>query len=98
MAPRKVNKPRKSAKYYRENKDAREKKKQTDKKVNDRPVQRAKRAELARERRKRGMMGKGGKDLSHTKDGRLVKENASSNRARNRGKKQVIIFFGGGDK
>lgn len=87
MAPRKVNKPRASAKYYRENKDAREKKKQTDKKVNARPSQKAKRAELARERRKRGMMGKGGKDLSHTKDGRLVKENASKNRARNRGKK-----------
>lgn len=98
MAPRKVNNPRKSAKYYRENKEAREKKKKTDNKVNARPSQKAKRAELARERRKRGMMGKGGKDLSHTKDGRLVKENASANRARNRGKKQVIIFFGGGDK
>jgi hypothetical protein len=33
------------------------------------------------------MDGKGGKDLSHTKDGKLVKEDPSANRARNRGKK-----------
>jgi hypothetical protein len=33
--------------------------------------------------RKRGMMGKGGDDLSHTKSGRLVKESPSKNSARN---------------
>jgi len=32
-------------------------------------------------------MGKGGKDLSHTRSGSLVKEDPSRNRARNRGRK-----------
>ena len=87
MAPPKVAKPRATAKYYRTNAKARAKKAQTDREVNARPGQRAKRRELAEERRERGMMGKGGEDLSHTKNGRLVRENASTNRARNRGKK-----------
>jgi len=87
MAPRKVAKPRATAKYYRTNATARAKKASTDKKVNARPDQLEKRRKLAEERRERGIMGKGGKDLSHLKDGRLVRENASTNRARNRGKK-----------
>lgn len=87
MAPPKVTKPRATARYYRTNAKARAKKAETDKEVNARPGQQAKRRELALERRDRGIMGKGGKDLSHTKDGRLVRENASANRARNRGKK-----------
>ena len=40
------------------------------------------RQELNQERRKRGVYGKGGKDMSHTKDGKLVAEDASKNRAR----------------
>jgi len=87
MAPPKVSNPKRSARYYRSNLDARRKKAATDKKVNARPGQKAKRAELAKVRRERGVMGKGGKDMSHTKDGRIVAENASKNRARNRGKK-----------
>jgi len=87
MAPRKVANPRRSAKYYRENPEARAKKAQTDKKVNSRPEQKEKRAELVKVRREKGVYGKGGKDMSHTKDGRIVAENASTNRARNRGKK-----------
>lgn len=35
------------------------------------------------ERRRRGIAGKGGGDLSHTKKGTLVRENRSKNRARN---------------
>lgn len=35
------------------------------------------------ERRRRGIAGKGGGDLSHTKKGTLVRENRSTNRARN---------------
>ena len=35
------------------------------------------------ERRRRGIAGKGGKDLSHTKSGKMVLESASKNRARN---------------
>jgi hypothetical protein len=34
-------------------------------------------------RRKAGIAGKGGPDMSHTKSGRMVKENATKNRARN---------------
>jgi len=87
MAPPKVSNPKRSARYYRSNPEARRKKAATDKKVNARPGQKAKRAELAKVRRDRGVMGKGGKDMSHTKDGRIVAEDASKNRARNRGKK-----------
>jgi hypothetical protein len=87
MAPRRVANPRRSAKYYRDNPEARAKKAETDKKFNKKPEQRAKRAELVDVRRERGVYGKGGKDMSHTRDGRIVAENASSNRARNRGKK-----------
>lgn len=87
MAPRKVANPRRSAKYYRDNSEARAKKKTYDTKFNEKPQQRAKRSELTSERRKRGVAGKGGKDMSHTRDGRMVAENPSTNRARNRGKK-----------
>jgi len=87
MAPPRVSNPKRSAKYYRSNPDARRKKAATDKKVNARPEQRKKRSELTTERRRRGIAGKGGKDMSHTKDGRIVAEDPSKNRARNRGKK-----------
>ena len=87
MAPPKVPNPKRSAKYYRSNPEARRKKAATDKKVNARPEQRKKRSELTTERRRRGIAGKGGKDMSHTKDGRIVAEDPSKNRARNRGKK-----------
>jgi len=87
MAPPRVSNPKRSAKYYRSNPEARRKKAATDKKVNARPGQKAKRAELSKERRRRGIMGQGGKDMSHTKDGRMEPEDPSKNRARNRGKK-----------
>jgi hypothetical protein len=46
------------------------------------------RAELNKANRKAGTYGnKDGKDMSHTKSGKLVKEAQSKNRARNRGKK-----------
>jgi hypothetical protein len=87
MAPSRSSKPKSSAQYYRDNPEAREKKAAYDTEFNKKPDQRAKRAELSAERRKRGIDGKGGDDLSHTKDGRLVRENPSTNRGRNRGKK-----------
>jgi hypothetical protein len=87
MAPRKVASPRRSAKYYRENPEARAKKKAYDTRFNEKPEQRKKRSENTTERRERGIAGKGGKDVSHTKDGRTVLEDPSTNRARNRGKK-----------
>ena len=46
------------------------------------------RAALNKANRKAGTYGnKDGKDMSHTKSGKLVKECQSKNRARNRGKK-----------
>ena len=46
------------------------------------------RASLNKANRKAGTYGnKDGKDMSHTKSGKLVKESQSKNRARNRGKK-----------
>ena len=87
MAPPKVANPRKTARFYQASAKARAAKKRTDTVFNARPDQMDKRAELARERRARGVMGKGGKDMSHTKDGRIVAESPSRNRARNRGKK-----------
>jgi len=35
------------------------------------------------ERKKRGIAGKGGPDMSHTKSGRMVAENRTKNRGRN---------------
>jgi hypothetical protein len=87
MAPRKTANPKKTAQYYRDNPDARKKKAETDKEFNKKPEQIKKRTELKQERRDRGVDGKGGKDMSHTKDGKIVAEDASKNRARNRGKK-----------
>lgn len=83
MAPRKSSSPGKSARNYRKNPASYKKKLAADKRRNSTPAQKAYRARLAAERRKRGMMGKGGSDLSHTKSGRLVKESPKKNRARN---------------
>ena len=48
------------------------------------------RTRLNKENRKRGTYGNGdGKDLSHTTGGKLVQEDQSTNRARNRGKKKT---------
>jgi len=87
MAPRKTANPKKTAQYYRDNPDARKKKAETDKEFNKKPEQVKKRTELKQERRDRGIDGKGGKDMSHTKDGKIVAEDSSKSRARNRGKK-----------
>jgi hypothetical protein len=70
-----------SARYYRDNPDARKKKAATDKKVNARPEQRKKRSELVKERRKRGIYGNGSSyDVSHQKDGSTKMEHKSKNR------------------
>ena len=73
----------KSARYYASNPEARKKKKAYDTKYHSTSKRRKYRSDLAKARRKRGIMGKGGGDLSHTKSGRLVRESASKNRARN---------------
>lgn len=86
MAPRKTSNPKKTAQYYRDNPEAYKKKLNKATKDNSSEEDKAYRAELAKERRKRGVMGKGGKDMSHTKDGKIVPEDPSTNRAR-KGKK-----------
>lgn len=59
-----------------------------DKEYQSSPQRKKYRVELNKENRKAGTYGnKDGKDISHTKSGKLVKEAQSKNRARNRGKK-----------
>jgi len=76
----------KSAKYFASNPEARKKKQEYNKEFNKRPDQKRKRVEVNRANRQAGTYGKMskmGKDRSHTKDGRLVLESSSKNRARN---------------
>ena len=89
MAPKKLplSKIKKSARNYRKNSESRAKKNAAQRARNKLKINKKYRAELNRARRKAGVYGKGGKDFSHTKRGKLVRENASKNRARNRGKK-----------
>ena len=89
MAPKKLplSKIKKSARNYRKNPLSRKRKNAAQRKRNRLKVNKLSRAELNKARRKAGEYGKGGKDFSHTKGGGLVRENASVNRARNRGKK-----------
>jgi hypothetical protein len=87
MAPRKAAKPKKTAQYYKDNPEAYKKKLKYDTEDNKSEKDKKYRSELNQERRKRGVYGKGGDDMSHTKDGKIVSEDPSTNRARNRGKK-----------
>lgn len=71
-----------SARYLDKNPEARKKKLAYDKEYQKDKV--SYRVELNRANRKAGTYGNGdGKDMSHTKSGKLVKESASKNRARN---------------
>jgi hypothetical protein len=76
-------KKRNTADFYASNPESYKKKLAYDKKRNAKPERKEYRAELARERRARGIMGKGGPDVSHTADGKFKLENPSKNRARN---------------
>lgn len=76
-------KKRSTADFYASNPEAYKKKLAYDKKRNARPDRKEYRAELARERRARGIMGKGGPDVSHASGGGFKLENPSKNRARN---------------
>ena len=74
----------KSARYYASNPKARAKKKKYDTKYHKSSERRKYRSDLNKANRKAGTYGNGdGKDISHTKSGKLVKEKASKNRARN---------------
>ena len=89
MAPKRkpLSQLRRSARNYRLNPKSRLKKNAAQRTRNKTTENKKYRAELNRARRKAGEYGKGGKDFSHTKSGRLVRENSSTNRARNRGRK-----------
>ena len=50
---------------------------------NKTPKQKAYRRALARARRRRGIMGKGGEDLSHNSNGSLTRKSMKINRAAN---------------
>jgi hypothetical protein len=76
-------KKRSTADFYKTHPEAYRKKLEYDRKRNARPDRKRYRAELAAERRARGVMGRGGPDVSHTKGGGFKLENASKNRARN---------------
>lgn len=73
----------KSAKYYARNRTAAAKKAAYQRKLNKKPAVKKASEERWTERRRRGIAGKGGPDLSHTKKGKLVLESRSRNRARN---------------
>ena len=82
MAPKRTRSPGKSARYYAKNPKARAKKNATQRKRNKTAANKTYRAELNAARRKDGNYGKGGKDYSHTKSGKLVRESPKKNRAR----------------
>lgn len=70
----------KTAKYYKENPEARKKHNEYQKEYNKKPGQVKKRVELNAVNRSRGTYGNGdGLDASHTKSG-IVMKSASSNR------------------
>jgi hypothetical protein len=84
----KAVKKSKSKIFYDNNPDSKEKKAGYDSEYHKTPKRKKYRAKLNKENYKRGTYGNGdGKDVSHTKGGKLVLENQSTNRARNRGKK-----------
>lgn len=72
-----------STEYYRTHPEARRKKVAKQAAINRRPEERERRAALNRERRRRGIAGKGGPDISHTTSGGTVLEDPSTNRGRN---------------
>lgn len=86
--PKKKGNLCRSAKYYREHPEAREKKKETDTRINSRPEQKKKRAELTKKSReydkKHGKASRAGKDYDHATK-RYV--NSSTNRGRSDGTK-----------
>jgi hypothetical protein len=73
-----------SAKYFQSNPKAKAKKDEYNKEYHSTPERRKYRSELNKDNRKAGTAGnKDGKDMSHTKSGKVVKESQSANRRRN---------------
>ena len=79
-----AEKKRKTMDFYRKNPEAYAKKKKYENERRKQPEVRAKYNERRRFKRKHGLEGKmGNRDVSHTKSGKLVLENRSTNRRRN---------------
>ena len=78
----------KSAKHYAANSKSRKKKLEYDKEYHSTTERKKFRARLNKANRKNKTYGnKDNKDMSHTKNNKLVKEQKQKNRARNRGRK-----------
>jgi hypothetical protein len=74
----------KSAIYFQNNPEARKKKNDYNTKYHSTSERKKYRVKLNKANRNAGTYGNGdGKDMSHTKSGKLMKESASANRARN---------------
>ena len=73
----------KTSKYYANNPEAAEKRREYQRELNATDKQKKYRAEHLKERRDRGIDGRGGKDVSKKKNGKFVLESPSVNRARN---------------
>lgn len=78
---------RKTAKFYAKNSDSREKKNAYDRAYYKKNKKKANKSRAERERARVAAKKKGvsikGKDASHTKNGKIVMEDKSKNRARN---------------
>ena len=72
-----------TSEYYKENPKAADQHRSYMRDYNKKPGKSKYRSELNKARRKRGIYGKGGGDLSHDRNGALKIENPSRNRARN---------------
>ena len=73
----------KTSKYYASNPKAAEKRREYQRELNATTEQKKYRAEHTKERRSRGIDGKGGMDVSKKKNGKFVLESPTRNRARN---------------
>ena len=89
MAPRRAKNPGKTSRYYQSKKGRKSylKQKRKQKKINSTAAKKRYRKLLSRRRRKLGIMGRGGKDVSHKK-GRLTLEIPKGNRARGGAKRK----------
>ena len=89
MAPKRASKPGKTSRYYQSAKGRKSynKQKKKQKQINSTAAKRAYRRTLSRKRRELGIMGKGGKDVSH-KGNRLSLEIPKKNRARGGAKRK----------
>ena len=72
-----------TSRYYAANPKAAAKHRSYMRAYNQKPEKRLYRSKLNKARRKAGIYGKGGPDLSHDRRGRLARESMRINRARN---------------